>query len=412
MHFAAIWFFLTLELLSIHTCSSKLTSGLKNLLYDKFTVEGYDKRIRPVKHQGLTLDLDISLRFSGINSLDEVKGVFTTSGFMVLQWYDSYLSWDPQSYENITEMYLPQNDIWKPDLVLKNGLKSFSEMGGKFYYVYVEHTGLVIWWPFQVFETKCPIDITYFPFDRQTCNITLTIWTHTIYEVNISNSNQGLDFYEFIPSSVWAIDSSSHNIRTGSGESEVTFTFNLSRKPGFYILNLILPILFLGKLNLVVFLIPTQSEEKVAFSITLFLSFAVFLNVLDSSLPENSDNTSFLCLYLVLELTIGVIILIITAIQVRICHRKPSIPFNSFHRKILRLSRCSTCCKGYRVNNEKDVNKLENIKEPEGVIEPVSSPETDWTALCTAIDILAFHTMLVIQVLIVTILAIATYVNR
>ncbi|XP_062570704.1 acetylcholine receptor subunit beta-type lev-1-like [Saccostrea cucullata] len=412
MHFVAIWFFVMLELMSTHICNSKLTTGLKDLLYEKFTVEGYDKRIRPVLHQGLTLDLDISLRFSGINSLDEVKGVFTTSGFLALEWYDSYLSWDPELYENITEMYLPQNEIWKPDLVLKNGFKSFSEMGGPFYYVIVEHTGLVLWWPFHVFETKCLIDITYFPFDRQTCNITLTIWTHSIYEVNISDSYDGLDFYEYIPNSVWAIDSSSHHVNTGSGESEVTFTFNLSRKPGFYILNLILPILFLGKLNLVVFLIPTQSEEKVAFSVTIFLSFAVFLNVLDSSLPKNSDSTSLLCLYLVLELTIGVVILVITAIQVRFCHRNPSIPFNSFHRKLLRLSRWFKCCKGHSIDNENEVTKLENIKNPEGAIEPISSPETDWTALCTAIDILAFQTLLVIQLLIVAILGITTYVKR
>lgn len=390
-------------------CEGKLTVGLKRLIiiYDKFVVDGYDKRIRPVVHQGDTLDLDVSLQFSGINSLDDVKGVFSTSGYVILQWYDSYLTWNPDHYENITKMYLPQNDIWKPDLVLKNGLKSFREMGGSFFYLYVDHTGLVVWWPFQVFETKCHIDITYFPFDRQICNITLTIWTHTVYEVNISKSNHGLNFYEFYPNGLWAIDSTSYFVNTSSDESEVTFTFNLSRKPGFYILNLILPIFFLGNLNLVVFLIPTQSEEKVAFAITLFLSFAVFLNILDSILPENSENTSFLCLYVVIELTVSVFILIITAVQIRICHRNPSTPFSIFHRKLIDISRRVTCYRRYQFPPKADDKNEIEIKS-----EVTSSEETDWTALCSAVDVLAFCAMLIIHVFVITALMTLTFVYR
>lgn len=409
MHSTVIKYFLVFMFIPANTCNGKLTVGLKKLMYDKFTVEEYDKRIRPVEHQGFTLDLDVSLQFSGINSLDEVNGIFTTSGYMVLQWFDSFLMWDPQYYENITEIYLPQNEIWKPDLVLKNGVKSFKELGGSFYYVYIRHTGLVTWWPYQVFQTRCPIDITYFPFDRQTCNITLTIWTHSVYEVNISNSEDGLGYYEYHPNSVWAIESSLHSVKAGSFESEVTFTFNLSRKPNFYILNLILPILFLGKLNLIVFAIPTQSEEKVAFAITLFLSFAVFLNVLQFTLPANSENTSILCLYLIIELTIGVIILIVTAVQVRICHRNPSLPFNSFHRKLLKLSKCFTYCKRH---GETEVTKLE--REPDGSEASIrsSTEETDWPSLCTAIDILAFHFLLVVQVFVFVILVITTHVYR
>nr|XP_022312569.1 neuronal acetylcholine receptor subunit non-alpha-2-like [Crassostrea virginica] len=394
-------------------CDGKLTTGLKRLIHDKFVLEGYDKRIRPVEHQGYTLELDVSLYFSGINSLDDVKGIFSSSGYVVLQWFDSYLTWRPENYGNITEMYLPQNDIWKPDLALKNGLKSFREMGGAFYYLYVEHTGLVIWWPFQVFETKCHIDITYFPFDRQTCNITLTIWTHTIYEVNISKSNQGLNFYEFYPNSVWEITSTSYHVNTVSDESEVTFTFNLRRKPGFYILNLILPIFFLGSLNLVVFVIPTQSEEKIPFSITLFLSFAVFLNILDSTLPENSENTSCLCVYLVIELTIAVFILVISAIQVRIYHRNSATHLSGFQRRLVNLSRRITCysSRWYSISHDTDATNREN-KGPVEKTKARPEQETEWISLCTAIDILVFYAVLVVQILVIIILAIIINVNR
>lgn len=155
------------------------------------------------------------------------------------------------------------------------------------------------------------------------------------------------------------------------------------------------------------FLIPTQSEEKVAFAITLFLSFAVFLNILDSILPENSENTSFLCLYVVIELTVSVFILIITAVQIRICHRNPSTPFSIFHRKLIDISRRVTCYRRYQFPPKADDKNEIEIKS-----EVTSSEETDWTALCSAVDVLAFCAMLIIHVFVITALMTLTFVYR
>jgi hypothetical protein len=69
----------------------------------------------------------------------------------------------------------------------------------------------------------------------------------------------------------------------------LVFKFNLKGNSGYYLLNLILPIWVLGILNLFVFLLPPESGERVAYSITVLLSIVVFLTITSNSLPGTSE---------------------------------------------------------------------------------------------------------------------------
>ena len=44
-------------------CNGKLTTSLKSLILDNSVLEGYNKEMRTVKHQGYTLELDGILYF-------------------------------------------------------------------------------------------------------------------------------------------------------------------------------------------------------------------------------------------------------------------------------------------------------------------------------------------------------------
>jgi hypothetical protein len=48
--------------------------------------------------------------------------------------------------------------------------------------------GEMKWSPSIASKTNCPVDSTYFPFDIQKCNITLTPWGYTDSEVNIQHA--------------------------------------------------------------------------------------------------------------------------------------------------------------------------------------------------------------------------------
>jgi hypothetical protein len=208
-----------------------------------------------------------------------------------------------------------QKEIWTPDIVLKNGFSRFEELGGSFYYLDVDFDGQITWLPYEVFKSRCPIDITFFPFDVQICDITFVIWSYDRSEVEISRSHHGIKFHQYEENSIWSIVSTNITIVDDPNvrESEITFTLHLKRKPLYIFINVILPVIFLAVLNILTFIIPADSGEKVAFSMTVFLSFLVFLNVISTNFPTNSESIPLLAIYLEMQLGYSIIVLIVTS---------------------------------------------------------------------------------------------------
>ena len=50
----------------------------------------------------------------------------------------------------------------------------------------IASSGVVSWNPGIQLESSCQLDLTYFPFDNQTCEITFGSWMYPIQQVNFS----------------------------------------------------------------------------------------------------------------------------------------------------------------------------------------------------------------------------------
>ncbi|XP_052075378.1 acetylcholine receptor subunit delta-like [Mytilus californianus] len=92
----------------------------------------------------------------------------------------------------------------------------------------------------------------------------------------------------YVENSLWAITSTSVQINRILGSHEIVFTINLRRKPTYYIVNIIIPLIFLSILNSIVFINPADAVEKMSYSVTVFLSFAVYCTIIKAQLPVNS----------------------------------------------------------------------------------------------------------------------------
>lgn len=121
-----------------------------------------------------------------------------------------------------------------PDLVLKNGFTDFKPLGGNFYYVTVKNDGTVHWYPYMVFETKCNMDVSFYPFDRQTCKIIFKTWSYSRWEINLTVSADKVGFYEFVPNNVWEVTSTDATYDVTSSATDVVFIINLRRKSMYY----------------------------------------------------------------------------------------------------------------------------------------------------------------------------------
>jgi hypothetical protein len=181
--------------------------------------------------------------------------------------------------------------------------------------------GDIAWWPYQMFQTRCEIDVMYFPFDIQTCELIFSIWSHDISMAYLLPGE--ILSYEYHKNGIWTLLSNKviQGLDITQQFNRLRFSSTIQRKYKFYLWNLICPLILLGLLKICAFFIPAQSGEKVSFAITLFLSYGVFVNFITSSLPENSDSVSLVCVYTETELALATLLVFITTVQVKICNR-------------------------------------------------------------------------------------------
>ena len=177
----------------LHVTINALTKqDYANVMTELFTTKKYNKNVLPVEYANEPVNIDISLSFLGINEIDEVAEKFVTTGSLITSWKDTGLAWNETEHNTLSTIFVPQNDIWKPDVVLLNGFIKFEELGGSYYYIQVNSKGITKWMPFEVFESRCSLDTKYYPFDSQICSLVFTIWSFTSKEVRIENSTEGV----------------------------------------------------------------------------------------------------------------------------------------------------------------------------------------------------------------------------
>ncbi|VDK62698.1 unnamed protein product [Cylicostephanus goldi] len=60
-----------------------------------------------------------------IISIDEVRQVIRVLVYVVEQWDDPTLSWDPTNFSGLRFTWLPEDSIWIPDIIVFNMLVFF-----------------------------------------------------------------------------------------------------------------------------------------------------------------------------------------------------------------------------------------------------------------------------------------------
>ncbi|CAC5370281.1 CHRNA6 [Mytilus coruscus] len=402
-------------LLTISYCFCQTTDDKKKLFTELFINKSYNKQVRPKNDKDDAIRVTVDFEMSSIHELDEVAEKISVAGYLDVIWWDDQLVWDRATNNDIYYMLVLQDTVWKPDIVLKNGFHKFEELGGSFYYVRVKYDGRISWYPYHVFESQCSIDVTFYPFDDQTCHIIFTIWTYRYDEVEIDSKSK-FEIDEYTENSLWAITSTSVQIQRIVGSSEIIFTINLRRKPTYYIVNIIIPLIFLGILNSLVFIIPADAGEKMSYSITVFLSFAVFLTIITAQLPVNSESTSILSIYIVIQLSYCILVLVVNSFQLRIHHRHEGIAKSKIFVFAVKLQR-RMCCWRNKIQSETNEKGRINI-EDRSAIENASPQKNHneeaikWRDVSSAIDFCAFWILIGTDLIITLIIFIHIGVDK
>jgi nicotinic acetylcholine receptor len=163
-----------------------------------------------------------------------------------------------------------------------------------------------------IYTFSCRLDISNFPFDKQSCTMTFSSWTfdsgtidyypaRTTDMISSYTPNEGWQLLNFTGASVCAVHpgmSAAHreSIKYGCCPNPyvlVHYTMVMRRKPLFYIANLILPTAIITMIALVGFFMPSNAEgervEKVTLGITTLLSMSILLLMVSDSMPTTSS---------------------------------------------------------------------------------------------------------------------------
>ncbi|KAG7240169.1 hypothetical protein INR49_027253 [Caranx melampygus] len=254
--------FLVLMLLTDGATSGKVCSYQDVLNHLNLTSENSVFKVtRPVldyRHP-TTVELDIILY--AILAVIEKTQTFIPFIWATMMWNNELISWDPAQFCGITQVSVPREMLWRPDLFVYEMIQKDESPQNP--YMYVSYDGTVTSEEDVKVVSTCKMDVHKFPFDTQMCNISIGSAIHSADEIRLlpfSNSTRATQF--------------SREVMKTQGEWE-----------------------FLHLLDLASFFISDHRGEKLGFKVTVLLAISVLLLILNDILPSMSNKTPLIATY-------------------------------------------------------------------------------------------------------------------
>ncbi|NWI95971.1 ACHA2 protein, partial [Pitta sordida] len=289
---------------------------------------GYNRWSRPVPNTSDVVIVRFGLSIAQLIDVDEKNQMMTTNVWLKQEWSDYKLRWDPSEFDNVTSIRVPSEMIWIPDIVL------YNNADGEFAVTHMTKaqlfwTGRVQWVPPAIYKSSCSIDVTFFPFDQQSCHMKFGSWTYDKAKIDLENMDHHVDLKDYWESGEWAIIQAvgTYNSKKYDCCSEIypdiTFYFVIRRLPLFYTINLIIPCLLISCLTVLVFYLPSDCGEKITLCISVLLSLTVFLLLITEIIPSTSLVIPLIGEYLLFTMIFVTLSIIITVFVLNVHHRSP-----------------------------------------------------------------------------------------
>ncbi|KAE8295899.1 Neuronal acetylcholine receptor subunit alpha-7 Precursor [Larimichthys crocea] len=298
----------TLHVLTLCCLMHGSLQGVHQRRLYKELMRNYNPLERPVNNDSHSLTVHFSFSLLQIMDVDEKNQVLTTNIWLQLYWTDFYLQWNMSDYPGVTNVRFPDNQIWRPDILLYNSAD--ERFDASFHTnILVNSTGYCQYLPPGIFKSTCYIDVRWFPFDVQRCDLKFGSWTYGGWTLDLQMIEA--DITGYIANGEWDLVEvpGRRNERfydcCKEPYPDVTFTVVMRRRTLYYGLNLLIPCVLISTLALLVFLLPADSGEKISLGITVLLSLTVFMLLVAEIMPATSDSVPLIAQYFATTMVIG-----------------------------------------------------------------------------------------------------------
>ncbi|VDI63748.1 Hypothetical predicted protein [Mytilus galloprovincialis] len=296
-----------LILLIVIPVDAVLYSDVKRL--NEYLLSNYSRRLHPRINLSEPVTVNIDLYLNSVIDFDVLTGILTFAGTFSLSWDDEQIGarWNNSEFSEITKTQLNVHEVWVPKIYIRNMVEQTSifQFSSSFdsdsAFVSFLQNGTAQTTLLTVLQTSCSTDITYYPFDKHTCDfsfVTLNFYSTVIPRTSLTTM---LNIYT-IENSEWKLSSSVYNdISFGPISMNIIYVLNLTRKPYFLVLNLVYPSIIICTVNSLSFLIPIASGERLSFCVSLLLTYIVFLTTVLDKLPS-TDTVSLFNVFVFVQL--------------------------------------------------------------------------------------------------------------
>ena len=298
---------------------------------------GYRRHFRPVFDQTKILQMSVYMDLVAIHDFVEVQGKFTTTSVVFLEWTDEFLRWNPDDFGGVQTLTIQLANVWFPILLHANSAEKMEQLTEDWHLLRVNSSGYVMYYFGDVFTSSCGVDIAYYPWDTQRCEIQFSIIGY-YNEIEFIPASDKISTGFYGDNGAWDLTDTNTALRFDG--TFISFELYLTRKSRFVVINVILPIVLMSFLNVLIFLIPTDSGERISFCLTVLLAIAVLLTVVGDNLPKTSNPMAWYSYYLLSILIISICITFATILSVHFYHKSGDDHVNHWWQRFVRCTKC------------------------------------------------------------------------
>jgi len=145
---------------------------------------GYDKRVRP-NYGGIPVTVGVSLYILSIGDLSEKFMDFTFDMYFRQFWHDPRLAFEQRP--NLNKLVVGAEYIkliWVPDTFFVNEkVALFHQATTENQFLRIMHTGDILRSIRLTIKATCPLDLQYFPMDKQMCTLEIESFGYTMSDL-------------------------------------------------------------------------------------------------------------------------------------------------------------------------------------------------------------------------------------
>ncbi|KAJ9578993.1 hypothetical protein L9F63_024901 [Diploptera punctata] len=299
----------------------------------------YDKFARPAQHTNTTtLKLSISIRHIIV---DDLETTMTVQGWMRMIWNDDKLKWNDSDYGGLELLHVANHEIWQPDVVLYNSataniLDNYGEFNCLVY-----PNGEVLWVPLAELKVFCDMDFTLWPFDTQTCNLTLGSWTYDGDKINLVLLEHHADMQLVITNNEWEITEAVgyRKLKTYAccpePYPEIQYKITVRRRSPAYSAVVITPTTVIVLMTLASFWLPPTAGEKIILNACTAMIICIFLLYFAQKLPAMANHTPFVVLFYSSSLYMVCTATIVSVVVMNLARNRHATPLPWIMKKLL-----------------------------------------------------------------------------